>query len=772
MVQRRNGTVRIATIVAVTLAVAAAGGPASDARADDDGLDLRLSSTAIPGEVRLDFSGKPPTFVVYRSTDPAVMPGIGTRVATTNASSWVDSAPPADELLFYLATSRPTVLTRTMTAAEDLAGAMETRRRLQDSTFDGSQNLNPAQFLHQASKSLLALTSRSSFPATTAPAIAPPSDPYPAIDLAADFFDRSFDRDGYLAFFRQIDDDFIANGTYPESWIVDGTTAEVRFDQAVYWAALLVRAWRMQETLPSRLDRFVISPIDLVPWDVPVSVETYTSALESNDGFPFFVNGPRRYYTSAAHQYELLELGREIYGNTRQAYRAGEEIYDWVMNRWQVEVGYSSGRTPFSGNRDGVDLANFFVHTSGVPVQVTSSIMRANGIPASISGAAYFQQRGWVNIDVHAAYGSDPLDNSFYNDDIPPRTHNMPFPDENHDFVVRANEIRALPGVQGAPDETRFVYVNPKDVLDYGAPWVLDHLGEFDVVVMTVKSIKGFVYFAGSGWPEREQQDALGPLIAEADARGKQVYVGFNTLHDIDTGRGTAEWRQLVNHTTDSGGATFPNIAISPCVDAYRDRLESLLTNLVTGYDVDGVVLESLYFSNLFGTTGTEGHGDCPTGNDWMRGTIRDYTASLAGVIRTADPSVPVILSAYPQGRNDQWPLLAPEDWGHQDMAMLLGVVDDVHLNFVGTNWVDNDPPGWLAVIDDYRARTGRDPWVTFKLTDEWVYDAGFYRGLASLARGAGITGFGLHTELSALGELGPALSRTLWEVVSEIDLP
>ena len=33
-------------------------------------------------------------------------------------------------------------------------------------------------------------------------------------------------------------------------------------------------------------------------------------------------------------------------------------------------------------------------------------------------------------------YGSDPLDNPFYYDDIPPPTRNMPYPTQNDDFVL------------------------------------------------------------------------------------------------------------------------------------------------------------------------------------------------------------------------------------------------------------------------------------------------------------------------------------------------
>jgi uncharacterized lipoprotein YddW (UPF0748 family) len=310
------------------------------------------------------------------------------------------------------------------------------------------------------------------------------------------------------------------------------------------------------------------------------------------------------------------------------------------------------------------------------------------------------------------------------------------------------------------------VYVNPKDVLDYGAPWVLDHMGDFDAVILTVKTLKGYLYFGSSGWPEREQQDALGPLIAEAHSRGKKVYVAVNTLFDILTGSEHPDWTQKLDaDATD----TYPNVQISPCVAEYKAQLQTTLQNLVSGYDVDGVLLESLYFALLYNSGDTIGHPDCPTGADWMGGALRDFAADLAATIRSEDPAVPVLVSSYPQGRNNIYPPFDPADWGHQDFALLAEVVDDVMLSFVGTPWTHSDPTPWLATINEFRTLTGNDPWITLAMVDEWEYTPRFYRGAANLARQEGIAGFNLHTTLSAVGELSPAFTRSEWEKIGLI---
>jgi hypothetical protein len=184
---------------------------------------------------------------------------------------------------------------------------------------------------------------------------------------------------------------------------------------------------------------------------------------------------------------------------------------------------------------------------------------------------------------------------------------------------------------------------------------------------------------------------------------------------------------------------------------------------------VDGVLLESLYFANLYNSGDTVGHPDCPTGTDWMRVVLRDYAADLATTVRNVDPEVRVLVGTYPQGRNNIFPPFDPADWGHQDVGLLAQVVDDVMLAFVGTPWVHSDPTPWLATIDEFQTITGKDPWITVAMVDEWEYTPRFFRGVANLARQQGIGGFTLHTTLSTVGELSPAYTRTEREKIGLI---
>jgi hypothetical protein len=644
---------------------------------------------------------------------------------------------------------------------------METERLLDETILYGGLPINSAQFLNLASKTILAMTSTDPFPSAQAPAgVNPPNNPYPKITLEESYYNNPFTRDEYLALFRQIDDQFNQSGNYPSKITVPGTGAEVRYAEMVYYAAGVLRARQMLGYLPDLWNRFIIAPEGLAPWTTPATYEQYTSALEQFDGFPFFPNHSRRYYGSSAHEYGMLQLSQSIIGNQKNAYRAGETIYDWVMERWQQVVGYSSGRIQFRGDRTGWDMANDFFHTSGIPVKITCHLMRATGIPCSTSGAAYFPNRGWVNIDVHRSYGSDPLENPFYYDDVPPLTRNMPYPSPSDDFIPHVNAISGQAPVPPQAGEQTVIYLNPSDVLTYGAGYVVDGAGEFDTLVVTVKTVKGYLYYGSTGWPEREQADALGPLIQAAHARGKKVFAGFSTLADRITAEETPDWRQKLNES-----GQYPNVNLSPCVQAYQDRLVSLLQNLVTNYAVDGIVLDYLFFANLFGTTDTEGHPDCPVGTDWMSGEITDYATYLVNTIKALEPGLPVVITSYPLGRENLYTSLDPVELGHQDLQALSQISDDLLLPFLGTYWVPQDPPYWVGAISDYRALTGEDPWASFLLTEEWEYQPRFYRGLAHMARQSGLSGFGLHTALSSLGELSPALTRARWESLSAIQL-
>jgi hypothetical protein len=154
-----------------------------------------------------------------------------------------------------------------------------------------------------------------------------------------------------------------------------------------------------------------------------------------------------------------------------------------------------------------------------------------------------------------------------------------------------------------------------------------------------------------------------------------------------------------------------------------------------------------------------------------MSGVLDAYAATLVNTITGADPEVRTVITSFPIGNRNTFDGFDPVEMGHQDLESLAQIGDDVMLVFLGTYWVPAPAPYWQGSIPAYRALTGRDPWVSFALVDEWEYTPRFYRGLVHSARQFGIAGFNLHTLLSTVGEHSPALTRSLWHKVESIDV-
>ncbi len=593
-------------------------------------------------------------------------------------------------------------------------------------------------------------------------------DLYPSITLDPSFYLEPFDRAAFAAFFAQV----LAESSDPRGIgeTITVPRGEVRFAEALYYGASVLRSVRILDQLPELLRKNVISPRGLVPWSTPVGLEEYTSALSNDAAIPFFVNSARRYYSNTSHHFEMFDLAMQIAGQQQDPFRAGEAIFDWVLDQWASVVGTTSVIAQFFGDYSGRDGTAYFMHTSGPPKIVINDLLRALGIPASNGGSAFFESDGWVNIDIHRPFGTDPQDNPFTFEPTPPRDFNMPAPVASHDFIGRIKAIRDVGAGIGSPGEERSVYVNGRDVIDYGPEFILDNSGDFDVIIVTVKTPRGLFFFDAPNFSDRFIGDALTDLIPEAHARGKRVFASFTVLADRMTAAVNPEWRQFLN-SVPFGSTVFPNAHISPCVDAYRQDLELALGTLVTSYDLDGVVLDNVWFANAFGNTDTVGHPDCPTGTDWMSTVVTDYAASLADVIRLNAPAATIVLGIHSRfGFENRYVDFSPPEIGHQDLGQLGGIADHLLLPIVGTYWVPFGVPYFIDAITDFRALTGNDPWVSFALVDEWEYTAGYYEGLLGTVRAQGISGFDLHGVLSTAGDLAPAFTRSQWRKVREID--
>ena len=149
-----------------------------------------------------------------------------------------------------------------------------------------------------------------------------------------------------------------------------------------------------------------------------------------------------------------------------------------------------------------------------------------------------------------------------------------------------------------------------------------------------------------------------------------------------------------------------------------------------------------------------------------MSGVLTKYARDLVNTVRNVDPKIEAVLMSYPLlDSKNRYVSLSSEKIGHQNLRELSKVFDQVMLIVPGTSWVSGGLKAsvWQSLYD-YYAQTGRKPWVSVNLVDEWVYSSAFYIGLRDmLGQKYPISGFGLHTGLSAVGELAPALSRVGW---------
>ena len=651
-----------------------------------------------------------------------------------------------------------------------VAGDMESSRKVPKSIRIADRSINAAQFLYLAARDI-GQKSDMFFSNGSIPTIELPSALYVSIKLNARYYRTPFTRAQYQLFFQGVAKKLSASVQAPSTFTDELSKAEVRFSEALYYAAGILRAQYMLRAKPSLWRKYIISPEGFVAWSIPDRYEKWTSPLTFDSGDPGSPYTPKRYYASSAHHYEMFHLARTVSGGAKDPYVAGQRIYNWVKYQWHQKVGYSSGRMPFGREKGGYERTRYFFHTSGPPRIIISNLLRAIGIPASSSGAAFFQARGWVNIDVHAPYGSDPKKNRFYYVDVPPPTRNMSVPSPKDHFALEIQDIsHRRTGVSHAL--RRMLFVNPHDVQAYGTNYMLNQSGDADSIVLTVKSSQGNLFFRTRNSEASNKWDVLEPLIAAAHQRRKKVYAAVSTLIDRQVGVAHPEWRQQLNAKV-SRGETWPNIHISPCVPAYREKLKQQLHDLVSMYPVDGIVFSGLYFANLFGKDDTQGHSTCPKGRNWMSRVLTKYAQDLVNTVRSIDPEIETVLMSYPLlDSKNRYVGLSSKNLGHQDLWDLSKVFDQVLLIVPGTSWVSGglNASVWRS-IDDYHARTGRKPWVSVNLVDEWVYSSTFYIGLRDmLGQKYPISGFGLHTGLSAVGELAPALSRVGWWKNRHID--
>ncbi len=75
----------------------------------DDGINLGIVNGTAPGSIQLQWTGGAPSYLVFRSTDPASVVGNANEIGQTNASDWNDTPPSNSMLVFYIVSNLATV---------------------------------------------------------------------------------------------------------------------------------------------------------------------------------------------------------------------------------------------------------------------------------------------------------------------------------------------------------------------------------------------------------------------------------------------------------------------------------------------------------------------------------------------------------------------------------------------------------------------------------------------------------------------------------------
>ena len=301
-------------------------------------------------------------------------------------------------------------------------------------------------------------------------------------------------------------------------------------------------------------------------------------------------------------------------------------------------------------------------------------------------------------------------------------------------------------------------------MLEYGAKktvqWLLQ--GNFDVIIVTVKTQWGHLYWESVAFPDRVKGDVLAELVSEAHANDIKVYAGFATLTDrlAIIRNPSIQQRQL-------GGpnARYSNIHVSPCVESYREDLKKMLHELVSSYDIDGVALGSLHWwANLSDKVG--GNPECAEyggQEQWMINLLTDYARDLTTYSHRLNPILTVAIVSQPFNRYQRL----------QDLVALANIGDLFIAVFTQTEVLLVGPPyAFDTFSQQILANTTNPIVISLRANDVWIYPDAFYRGLSRYIGSKPVWyGINFHGAASADGEHGPAFTQWEWEKITSVVL-
>ena len=602
-----------------------------------------------------------------------------------------------------------------------------------------------------------------------------PDSLYPSIELSPDIYSRMISRAEYIQLFNSLLTIYPENSKLPMEFTF--RNQRFRFIDAYYLALVVSRFYYSYGYLPTIIDPKVATPKGIFPWEAPDDKLQYLSSIQNGEGVDYLRYS--EYYENSSMDYEYYKLGKEIIGNVTDQYSAGSLIYDYVNTVYY--------KTPYGVNYDfennfgfvynSYEKLRYMQGTSGTPQGPKYGLYPAIGIPygydeRGYGSAAYINNHGWINTEYHTAYGSDYLQNPF----VRYITTTVPLPTDPNVLSINPgnNVIKGINNIlklSSATSGTRAFWVNPSDVITYGADSLIQSAkhGGFNTIIVTVKSFLGYLYFNYTDLlpqSQRVKEDVLTSLPQLAKANGIKLLVGIHNLSDYvyinqigcDCGlKFLAGWA--------SGAST--NFFVTPCSQDHKAYTKDIIKQLYEKYDIDGIVFMRNYtYYNGWGNS--ECAANVPADKAAWEKYLADYVNELGSYAKSLDnkmqtyyltaDEINIIGTTYKQSCEEPDPNTIDSN-----------AIDGIILAVNGFTWLFDESNTDFNNIYNKYISSNHPIYITASLSKEWEYPPEFYRGIARYYAGLNSSGIIITANNSGEGELGPAFVKQHYGKLNEI---
>jgi hypothetical protein len=596
---------------------------------------------------------------------------------------------------------------------------------------------------------------------------------YPALELNDNIYSRVISRQEYIQFFNDL------LKTYPDNSKLQTTvsfrSSDFRVIDAYYLALVISRFYFSFGYLPAVVDPKIATPKGLFPWEIPDDKLMFLSNVQNHEGVDY--NKYSEYYYTSSMDYELYSLGKEIIADETDQKEAGQRIFDYAHQLAnQTPYGlYYDLENNFGFVYNSYEMIRYMQGTSGAPQRPKAALYPAIGIPhgydeRGYGGIVYINGEGWINAEDHAAYGSDYHDNAFFGF----FTSEDPFPSDPRAVNIMRDSAQIsitndVIKLSNNTAETRAFWINPSDILIYGADYVIETAmaGDFNTIIVTVKSYIGNIYFDFDDplpQSDRVKDDVLVALPQLAKARGIKLLIGIHDLADYKSAIECGCGQQFLYEFAFGYSTDF---FITPCNDAHKDFTKDVIAQLYDKYDFDGIVFIRNY-------TFYDGWGN----SECMEIALPDKASKEAYLTAYVND-----LGSYSKSLDDtRQTFYMTGPWISVSGLTVSEYFDDPDPNGIDPNSIDGiilSVSGFTWLFDENNSDfdsvynkfiSSNNPiYVTASLSKEWEYPPEFYRGLARFFSGLNASGIIVIANNSGEGELGSAFVKQHYGKLNEI---